>query len=125
MATPSFVSGATTVSFPRSITTPYQKEAEKVQVVGQTDGGTVFVYTKASTIRFFRVSLPGLPQALFDSLYAFWNTTVNAKATAFTFNDEDGTAYTTARMWDDRLRWTKHNGPAPWYDVELLLRIGS
>ena len=125
MPAPSFVSGATTVSFPRSITTPFQKEAEKVQVVGETDGGTVFVYTKASTVRFLRVGLPGLTEAIFTALYDFWNTTVNGKATAFTFNDEDGTAYTTARMWDDRLRWTKHKGPAPWYDVELLLRIGA
>ena len=125
MPTVSFVSGATTITFPSGITLPVAKEGEKVQVVGETDGGAVYIYTKASTVRYVTVTLPHLTQALFNSLYAFWETTVNGKATAFTFNDELGAAYTTARIWSDRLRWREQGWhPAPWYTVDVLLRIG-
>ena len=118
-----FTSGVVSVIAP-GVLTPYSKAAEKIQVTGETDGGTVFVYTKASTQRYFTARLPKLTQAVFDALYDFWNTTVNGKATTFTLTDEDGAVYTTARFWDEKLRWTKHQLAEVRYDMDLLLRIG-
>lgn len=125
MPTVTFVSGATTLTFAKGITLPLDKGAEKAQVVGETDGGQTYVYTKGSTILWRKVILPGLSQAQWDALYTFWDSTVNGKATAFTFNDELGNAYATARIWSDKLEWVERGWhPAPWYTVELLLRIG-
>ena len=124
MPTVSFVKGATTVEFPKGLTLPLGKTWTKNQVVAETDGGQVYVYSKGSVMDLVDVVLPGLSQALLDSLRSFWTTDANGKANAFTYNDELGVANTTARFWGEPKITQRGWHPAPWYTVTVPLRIG-
>lgn len=105
MATPTFVSGVTTVTFtaPNIYAFPWQEPADApIQAIERTAGNTMYITDKADARKVFVLNFSFINQTLLDSLLSFWETTVTGAKTSFTFNDHDGNAFTVRWLngWD-------------------------
>ena len=104
----SFTSGVTTVSIRSEGAAGYLRRLEKSQISGRTAGNVFYVYNKGVQIRRFSVSLDGLSGAEKIALHSFFDSTVDAMYTNFTYVDESGGSW-NARFLSPDLTWEKHN----------------
>lgn len=115
-------SGVSTVTFTNGRAYPVVEPLEPIQVIGESDDGSVVVANLGNDIQYIDVSILGVPLSDVTALKAFLqDSLVNWSLNTFTWTDEGSSAY-TVRYW----------GPFPLnpprvayglYNIQFTLRV--
>lgn len=100
--------------------TGYPRRKTRLQTIGRTAGGTVYVYEKGTPYETWSLTFIAVTEAERAALYTFFHDTVDGGQTPFTYTDEDGSSH-TARFLTGELEFSRINDYA--YSVSFDLEI--